>query len=307
MEFNELNVEYGYTYESAAVVPTAARRRNRSTTSASTSPRPGRARPLPHAWIDDEDGTPAADQGPRRARALPADRRRGRRGVVRGRPASSPPTPSCRSTPCASATSTATSTTRAARGCAIARSAPTARSSSAPTASSPGAAWALRGPADELARRARPDPREARRQRGGGGLRMEPELDVARRRLRARRAGGRAACSAAPATASRRSSGSARSIACRAPSTSTTRSCGCCRRSASPTALADEMVPLREYRWFGADGEELMTLTPETPAKSGWEPDYLFFQPELERALDGACARRRRRRASRLGRRGPRR
>jgi 2-polyprenyl-6-methoxyphenol hydroxylase-like FAD-dependent oxidoreductase len=53
--------------------------------------------------------------------------------------------------------------------------------------------------------------------------------------------------------------------------------------------LADEMVPLREYRWFGVDGEEMLTLTPETPAKSGWEPDYLFFQPELERALDRAC------------------
>jgi 2-polyprenyl-6-methoxyphenol hydroxylase-like FAD-dependent oxidoreductase len=54
--------------------------------------------------------------------------------------------------------------------------------------------------------------------------------------------------------------------------------------------IAGEMVPLREYRWFGADGEELMTLTPQRPATSGWEPDYLFFQPELERALDGACA-----------------
>ena len=54
--------------------------------------------------------------------------------------------------------------------------------------------------------------------------------------------------------------------------------------------LADELLPLREYRWFGADGEELMTLTPETPSKSGWEPSYLFFQPELERALDAACA-----------------
>ena len=42
--------------------------------------------------------------------------------------------------------------------------------------------------------------------------------------------------------------------------------------------LAEEMVPLREYRWFGADGEELLNLTPETPSKSGWEPDYLFFQ-----------------------------
>ena len=47
--------------------------------------------------------------------------------------------------------------------------------------------------------------------------------------------------------------------------------------------LAGEMIPLREYHWFGADGEPLMTLTPEQPAKSGWESDYLFFQPELER------------------------
>jgi 2-polyprenyl-6-methoxyphenol hydroxylase-like FAD-dependent oxidoreductase len=54
--------------------------------------------------------------------------------------------------------------------------------------------------------------------------------------------------------------------------------------------LADQMIPLREYRWFGADGEDLLTLTPEVPAKSGWEPDYLFFQPELEQTLAGACA-----------------
>jgi 2-polyprenyl-6-methoxyphenol hydroxylase-like FAD-dependent oxidoreductase len=53
--------------------------------------------------------------------------------------------------------------------------------------------------------------------------------------------------------------------------------------------VADEMVPLHEYRWFGADGEPLLTIEPDRPAPSGWEPDYLFFQPELERALDGAC------------------
>ena len=56
MEFSELNVEYGYSYESAAVVPDG---------SAPSVPiddirvyepstRPGS--PLPHAWIDDEDG-----------------------------------------------------------------------------------------------------------------------------------------------------------------------------------------------------------------------------------------------------------
>lgn len=51
-------------------------------------------------------------------------------------------------------------------------------------------------------------------------------------------------------------------------------------------ALEPQMVSFGEYRWFGADGEELMTLRPASPASSGWEPDYLFFQPLLERALD---------------------
>jgi 2,4-dichlorophenol 6-monooxygenase len=56
MEFDEHKVEYGYTYESAAIVPDG--------TPAPISPdeiriyqpstRPGA--PLPHAWIDDEDG-----------------------------------------------------------------------------------------------------------------------------------------------------------------------------------------------------------------------------------------------------------
>jgi 2,4-dichlorophenol 6-monooxygenase len=56
MEFSELNVEYGYSYQSAAVVPDG---------SAPPAPvdgiriyepstRPGS--PLPHAWVDDEDG-----------------------------------------------------------------------------------------------------------------------------------------------------------------------------------------------------------------------------------------------------------
>ncbi len=54
--------------------------------------------------------------------------------------------------------------------------------------------------------------------------------------------------------------------------------------------LAGEMVPLSEYRWFGADGEPLMTLGQTAPATSGWEPDYLFFQPALEATLDRAVA-----------------
>jgi len=56
MEFNELNVEFGYMYESAAVLPDG------SPASAQLddvriyvpSTRPGA--PLPHAWIEDEDG-----------------------------------------------------------------------------------------------------------------------------------------------------------------------------------------------------------------------------------------------------------
>jgi len=54
--------------------------------------------------------------------------------------------------------------------------------------------------------------------------------------------------------------------------------------------LADEMIPVDAYRWFGADGEPLLRFEPRSPAPSGWEGDYMFFQPELERAIDGhAC------------------
>jgi 2,4-dichlorophenol 6-monooxygenase len=56
MEFSELNVEYGYAYDSAAVVPDG------STVPVpiddvrvyEPSTRPGS--PLPHAWIDDDEG-----------------------------------------------------------------------------------------------------------------------------------------------------------------------------------------------------------------------------------------------------------
>jgi len=50
--------------------------------------------------------------------------------------------------------------------------------------------------------------------------------------------------------------------------------------------LADDFLPLRDYHWYGADGEPLMTLDVPVPAPSGWEPDYLFHQPDLEAALD---------------------
>jgi 2,4-dichlorophenol 6-monooxygenase len=56
MEFSELNVEYGYCYKSAAVVPdgSVAPAPLDDVRVYQPSTRPGA--PLPHAWIDDEDG-----------------------------------------------------------------------------------------------------------------------------------------------------------------------------------------------------------------------------------------------------------
>jgi 2,4-dichlorophenol 6-monooxygenase len=56
MEFSELKVEYGYSYQSAAVVPdgSAAPATIDGIRVYQPSTRPGA--PLPHAWIDDEDG-----------------------------------------------------------------------------------------------------------------------------------------------------------------------------------------------------------------------------------------------------------
>lgn len=50
--------------------------------------------------------------------------------------------------------------------------------------------------------------------------------------------------------------------------------------------LAAEMVPVPNYEWYGADGNLLLHFDARGPAASGWEPDYMFFQPELERAVD---------------------
>jgi 2,4-dichlorophenol 6-monooxygenase len=57
MEFSELNVEFGYEYESAAVVPdgSPAPEPLDDIRVYTPSTRPGS--PLPHAWIDDEAGT----------------------------------------------------------------------------------------------------------------------------------------------------------------------------------------------------------------------------------------------------------
>jgi 2-polyprenyl-6-methoxyphenol hydroxylase-like FAD-dependent oxidoreductase len=57
--------------------------------------------------------------------------------------------------------------------------------------------------------------------------------------------------------------------------------------------LAQEMIPVHDYQWFGADGELLLRFDVQGLAPSAWETDYMFFQPELERAIDRhACAER---------------
>ena len=49
--------------------------------------------------------------------------------------------------------------------------------------------------------------------------------------------------------------------------------------------LAEELVPVDDYRWLGADGELLLRFDRYGLAPSGWEGDYMFFQPELEAAI----------------------
>jgi 2,4-dichlorophenol 6-monooxygenase len=57
MEFNELNVEFGYAYESAAVVPDGSPAPDPVDDIRVYEPSTRPGSPLPHAWIDDEDGS----------------------------------------------------------------------------------------------------------------------------------------------------------------------------------------------------------------------------------------------------------
>jgi 2,4-dichlorophenol 6-monooxygenase len=56
MEFSELNVELGYAYESAAIVPDGSPRPSPIDDIRLYEPSTRPGAPLPHAWIDDEDG-----------------------------------------------------------------------------------------------------------------------------------------------------------------------------------------------------------------------------------------------------------
>jgi 2-polyprenyl-6-methoxyphenol hydroxylase-like FAD-dependent oxidoreductase len=52
--------------------------------------------------------------------------------------------------------------------------------------------------------------------------------------------------------------------------------------------IADDLLPVDAYEWFGADGERILRLAHPEVGPSGWAPGYLFYQPSLERALDRA-------------------
>ena len=245
MEFSELNVEYGYAYDSAAVVPdgTPAPEPIDDIRVYEPSTRPGS--PLPHAWIDDEDGNRrpikdlvapgrflliAGEDGEAWCEAAQAARRGGRPPARRG--ADRPP----RRRPVRPALRVAAPARR---------SQATARCSCDRTGSSPGdQPTAADDPrARSPARSARSSPaRSTRRFRQERRVMRTPgdsdsshgSTPTSRSSATARWARRWRRCSGAPVTAWRCSSASPTSTACRARFISTTRSCGCCSRSGSP-------------------------------------------------------------------------
>jgi 2,4-dichlorophenol 6-monooxygenase len=56
MEFNEHNVEYGYSYASAAIVPDASPPRHNPDPIRVYQPSTRPGSPVPHAWVEDRDG-----------------------------------------------------------------------------------------------------------------------------------------------------------------------------------------------------------------------------------------------------------
>ena len=88
--------------------------------------------------------------------------------------------------------------------------------------------------------------------------------------------------------------------------TSTTRSCGCCSRSGSPRCWRTKWFRSDEVRWLGADGELSYGSSRGVRRRPGGIGDYMFFQPELERAIDSqACGPGRCNGRPRMGRRRP--
>ncbi|HVO53854.1 MAG TPA: bifunctional 3-(3-hydroxy-phenyl)propionate/3-hydroxycinnamic acid hydroxylase [Solirubrobacterales bacterium] len=52
--------------------------------------------------------------------------------------------------------------------------------------------------------------------------------------------------------------------------------------------IAATAVPIRKYFWFNGQGQDLMTMDWDKKEVSGWESDYMMWQPYLEDALDSS-------------------
>ncbi len=55
-------------------------------------------------------------------------------------------------------------------------------------------------------------------------------------------------------------------------------------------AIADDIVPMEGYRWFGADDEEIVYIHQAGLAPSGWPASYVFWQPAIDAALQDRAA-----------------
>jgi 3-(3-hydroxy-phenyl)propionate hydroxylase/flavoprotein hydroxylase len=55
-------------------------------------------------------------------------------------------------------------------------------------------------------------------------------------------------------------------------------------------AIADDILPMEGYRWFGADDEEIVYIHQAGVAPSGWPASYSFWQPAIDAALQDRAA-----------------
>lgn len=55
-------------------------------------------------------------------------------------------------------------------------------------------------------------------------------------------------------------------------------------------AIADDILPMEGYRWFGADDEEIVYIHQAGIAPSGWPVSYSFWQPAIDAALQDRAA-----------------
>lgn len=55
--------------------------------------------------------------------------------------------------------------------------------------------------------------------------------------------------------------------------------------------ISDDVLPVRGYRWFGADGQEILHLKFSTEEPMGWASHYTIWQPAIDAALNARALR----------------